>query len=145
MFGRHRCYAESCLFGWSYAWQIRGFKRRRPMVLGGMCHGVSTASTVCLGDHAQSWGAAWHRGGVGGWPDKSLLIGLDPKDGVTASSRGGNIWSECNGTAQLGGYVERIWTPNLHGAVGWLLILPGNYQWSAIVVLSGVVWWLWLV
>jgi hypothetical protein len=44
---------------------------------------------VCLGDHPQGGGAAWHRGVVGGWPGKSLLtIHLHLENGVAKGSGG---------------------------------------------------------
>jgi hypothetical protein len=77
---------------------------------------------VCLGDHPQGGGAAWHRGVVGGC--KSLMtIRLHLEDGVAKGS-GGAI-SGGSAIAQLRGYAREIWTPNLHVAFGWLLILPG--------------------
>jgi hypothetical protein len=87
-----------------------------------MVRGVSTTAVVCLGDRAQD-----------GVLSGTTVVPVASLARVFSSLYTLKKWkvaeaakSRASAMAQLRGYARRIWTPNLHGAAGWLLILSGS-------------------
>ena len=71
---------------------------------------------LCVGVCAQSGGAAWHRGGVGGLLGESLRFDLHGGDGLAedsraATSRSGRMWRS------LADMPGQIWATDLHEVV----------------------------
>ena len=76
----------------------------RPAGLGGVVSRCLGGERACEGDRAQGGGAAWHRGGVGGWLGESLRFDLHPGDGLAEDSGGGDFRSKAH-VARLRGYA----------------------------------------